>query len=78
MLKLPSSMDDIEALASVLPPFPKGILQILDLLRDEESSVEVLARLVRNDPVLSGNVLGMANHIRRLHAQSDLTDIFAA
>jgi putative nucleotidyltransferase with HDIG domain len=78
MLKLPGRLDDIEAVASGLPPFPKVIVQLLDLLRDEESSFEVLARLVRNDAVLAGNVLGMANHIRRLHMQSDLTDPFAA
>jgi len=78
MLKLQNPMDDIEAIAKVLPPFPKVVLQLLDLLRDEQSSFEVLARLVRNDPVLSGNILGLANRIRRLHAQSDLTDPFAA
>ena len=78
MLKLKNPLDDIAAVARVLPPFPKVILQILDLLRDDESSLEVLARLIRNDPVISGNVLGMANHIRRLHSQSDLTDPYTA
>lgn len=76
--KMQNLMDDIEAIAKVLPPFPKIVLQLLDLLRDEEASFEVLARLVRNDAVLSGNVLGMANHIRRMHAQSDMTDPFGA
>ena len=71
-------LDDIEAMAKVLPPFPRIVLQLLDLLREEDASFEVLARLVRNDAVLSGNVLRIANHIRRMHAQSDLTDPFAA
>ncbi|MCF8168154.1 MAG: HDOD domain-containing protein [Rhodoferax sp.] len=78
MLKLHNPIEDIEAIARRLPPFPKVILQLLDLLRDDESSLELMARLIRNDPVLSGTVLGMANHIRRMHAQSDLTDTFAA
>ncbi len=78
MLKLQRPLDDIEAMGGLLPPFPKVILQLLDLLRDEEASLEVLVRLVRNDPVISGNVLGIANHVRRLHAQSDLADPYAA
>jgi putative nucleotidyltransferase with HDIG domain len=78
MLKLQNPMDDIEALARELPAFPKVILQLLDLLRDDKASFEVMARLIRNDPVLSGNVLGVANHIRRLQAKSDLTDPYAA
>ncbi len=78
MLKLQHPLDDIEAMGGMLPPFPKVILQLLDLLRDEEASMELLARLVRNDPVISGNVLSIANHIRRIHAQSDLSDPYAA
>jgi HD-like signal output (HDOD) protein len=78
MLKQQNPLDDIEAMSRLLPPFPKVILQLLDLLRDEKSSLEVLARLVRNDPVIAGNVLSTANHIRRLHAQSDLADPYAA
>ena len=78
MLKPDNPLHDIEAIARLLPPFPKVVLQLLELLRDEESSFEVMGRLIRNDPVLSGNVLGLANHIRRLHAYSDLTDPFAA
>jgi putative nucleotidyltransferase with HDIG domain len=78
MLMPKNPLADMEAVARVLPPFPKVILQILDLLRDDESSLEVLARLIRNDPVIAGNVLCLANHIRRLHAQSDLTDPYTA
>ena len=77
-MKMKTPLDDIAAIAKVLPPFPRIVLQLLDLLRDEEASFEVLARLVRNDAVLAGNVLRLANHIRRMHAQSDLTDPFAA
>jgi putative nucleotidyltransferase with HDIG domain len=71
-------VDDIAALAKMLPPFPKIVLQLLDMLRDEDVSLEVLARLVRDDPVIAGNILGMANHVRRWRSQSDLTDPFAA
>ena len=78
MLIKPNDRHDIEAIARLLPPFPKVVLQLLELLRDEASSFEVMGRLIRNDPVLAGNVLGQANHVRRLHAQSDLADPFAA
>ncbi len=78
MMKFQHPMDDIDAIARLLPPFPKVVLQLLELLRHEEASFELMARLIRNDPVLSGNILAMANHIRRLHVQSDLTDPFAA
>jgi putative nucleotidyltransferase with HDIG domain len=78
MPQLKYGLDDIEEVAHRLPPFPTVIVRILDLLRDERSSLEVLVRLVRNDPVISGNVLAMANHIRRFHAQSDLSDPFTA
>ena len=78
MLKPNPPTLDIEAIARVLPPFPRIFLQLLELLRDEASSFEVMARLIRNDPVLSGNMLATANHVRRLHAQSDLADPFAA
>ncbi len=78
MSELKYGLDDIEEVARRLPPFPTAILKILDLLRDDGSSLEVLVRLVRNDPVISGNVLSMANHIRRAHAQSDLSDPYTA
>ncbi|CAD5372475.1 HDOD domain-containing protein [Rubrivivax sp. A210] len=77
-MNAPGSAHDIEALAARLPAFPRVVLRLLDLVRDEQASFEVMARLIRNDPVLSGNILGLANHIRRLHAQEDLTDPFHA
>lgn len=72
------TVNDIEALAALLPPFPKVVLELLSLMRDEQASFEVMARLIRNDAVLSGNILSLANHIRRMRAQPDLSDPFAA
>lgn len=71
-------MAEISRLAGILPPFPKIVLQLLDLLRDEEFSLDSLARTARHDPVISGKLLAIANHLRRLRAQPDLVDPFAA
>ena len=78
MMNVQHPMDDIDAISKILPPFPKIVLQLLELFREEDASIELMARLIRNDPVLSGNVLAMANHIRRMRVQSDLTDPFGA
>jgi putative nucleotidyltransferase with HDIG domain len=71
-------LDEVPKLAEALPPFPSIVLQLLDRLRDEDSSLDVLVRLARNDPVIASNILASANHIRRLRLQSDLSDPFAA
>lgn len=78
MLKRADLLGDIAAVAKALPPFPTIVLQLLDMLHDENSSLEVVGRLARNDPVISGNILAIANHVRRLRAQSDLSDPYAA
>lgn len=71
-------LDEVPKLAEALPPFPSIVMQLLDRLRDEDSSLDVLVRLARNDPVISSNILASANHIRRLRLQSDLSDSSAA
>ncbi|MCX7174532.1 MAG: HDOD domain-containing protein [Proteobacteria bacterium] len=71
-------MAEVPKLAEALPPFPGIVLQLLDRMHDEETSLDGLVRLARNDPVITSNILANANHIRRLHAQSDLADPFAA
>lgn len=71
-------LDEVPRLAEALPPFPGVVLQLLDRLRDEETSLDALIRLARNDPVISSNILANANHVRRLRVQPDLTDPFAA
>lgn len=71
-------MIEVPALAEALPPFPGIVLQLLDRLRDEQSSLDALVKLARNDPVITSHILASANHIRRLHLQSDLSDPFDA
>ena len=71
-------MAEVPKLAEALPPFPGIVLQLLDRMHDEESSLDALVRLARNDPVITSNILSNANHIRRLRVQSDLADPFAA
>ena len=78
MLKITDLRQDVAQLAKRLPTFPVIVIQLLDMLRDESSSLDLLARMARNDPVISANILARANHIRRMHAQSDLADAFVA
>lgn len=77
MTALPAATGDIGAIARLLPPFPSVLVKLLGLLRQEEASMDLIGRLLRNDPVLSGHVLALANHVRRLHARSDLADPLA-
>lgn len=69
---------DIAPLARLLPAFPDTLLELLSLLRQDQSTCDTLARLIRNDPVLCGNVLQLANRIRRAQARPDLSDPAAA
>ena len=68
----------VAVMARKLPPFPTIVIQLLDMLRNDSVTLEVLARMARNDPIISANILAQANHMRRIHAQSDLTDAFVA
>lgn len=65
-------------LAKVLPPFPRVVMQLLDMIWDEDASLEAVARLARNDPVISSTILATANRVRRIHAQKDINDPFIA
>lgn len=78
MLRITDLEQDVAQLAKRLPTFPAIVVQLLDMLRDESSSLDMLAQMARNDPVISANILARANRIRRLHAQSDLADPFVA
>lgn len=70
--------DEVARLAAILPPFPRVVMQLLDMLRDDEVSLEALTRLARNDPVISAGILATANHLRRMNAQPDVHDPFVA
>lgn len=61
-----------------LPPFPRVVLDLLRLLRDDNASLDALARVARNDPVISASVLEAANRMRRLRALPDLRDSYVA
>ena len=69
---------EVARLAKVLPPFPRVVMQLLEMLRDDELSMDALARLARNDPVISSGILATANRVRRIHAQSDIHDPYTA
>ncbi|MBI2308924.1 MAG: HDOD domain-containing protein [Rhodocyclales bacterium] len=68
----------IDEAARRLPPFPRIVLDLLRLLRDENASLDALARIARNDPVISASVLTAANRMRRLRALPDLKDSYVA
>ena len=69
---------EIERIANGLPPFPSVVLQLLDMLRDDDSSLEVMARHARNDPVIMSGILATANRPRRMNLQPDVHDPFVA
>lgn len=78
MLNEANLATEVAKLAKVLPPFPQVVLQVLDLLRDEDVSLDTLVRFARNDPVITSNILATANRIRRLHFQPEIYDPFVA
>lgn len=69
---------EVAKLAKVLPPFPQVVIQLLDMLRADDSSLNALVRLARNDPVITSGILATANRLRRIHVQSDVHDPFIA
>lgn len=78
MLTTETLPEEVARLAKILPPFPQVVMQLLDLIRDEEVSLDMLARIARNDPVILSGLLAAANHLRRINAQSDIHDPFIA
>lgn len=78
MLNIAQLDTEIPRLAKVLPPFPQVVVQLLDILRKEDVSLDELARIARNDAVISSNILATANRVRRINAQPDLHDPFVA
>lgn len=78
MLSADNLAAEVARLASALPPFPRVIMQLIEMLRDENAALDALTRLARNDPVIVSGILGTANRIRRIHAQQDVHDPFVA
>jgi putative nucleotidyltransferase with HDIG domain len=74
MLNSATLAADVGKLAKSLPPFPAIVIQLLDMLRDDSVSFDVLSHMASQDPVISANILSHANHVRRMHAQTDLSD----
>ena len=69
---------EVARIAKIIPPFPRVVMQLIEMLDDEDSPLDALARLARNDPVISSAILAAANRIRRIHAQPELYDPFIA
>lgn len=69
---------EVARLAKTLPPFPKVVMQLLDMTRSEDASLDVLIGFARNDPVILSGILATANRLRRVNAQTDIHDPFTA
>lgn len=78
MLSQDNLSAEVARLAKVLPPFSVVVMQLLDMLRVDDSSMEALIRLARNDPVIVSGILSMANHLRRVNGKPDIYDPFVA
>ena len=79
MLLTPDNLSaEVARLAKRLPPFPRVVMQLLEMLRADDLSLDVLTRMARNDPVISSGILATANRLRRINAQSDIHDPFIA
>lgn len=78
MLTLDNLSAEVAKLAKVLPPFPLVVMQLLDMLRVDDSSLDALIRLARNDPVILSGILSTANRLRRVNGQPDIHDPFIA
>lgn len=68
----------VASIARRLPPFPKVVLQLLEMLGHDDVSMDALTRQARNDPVIASGILATANRLRRINAQPDLHDPFVA
>jgi len=78
MLTISSLPEEIGKLAGAIPAFPRVVSQLLDMVEDEGASLDRLVRMAKGDPVILAQILAMANRIRRIHAQPDISDPFLA
>lgn len=72
------SANKIPEFAAKLPPFSKVVPKLLACLDKDDSSIEELVKTVRIDPIISAIILSHANQLRRIRAQKDTSDLFAA
>lgn len=69
---------EVPVLAAKLPPFPKVVPELIACLDQEDSAIDDLVKIARNDPIISAMILCCANQLRRIRAQKDTADLFAA
>lgn len=72
------SSTHLPEIVAKLPPFPKAVSELLDCMREEAPTLDELAMIARNDPVISAAILASANRLRRMRMLPDLSDLFAA
>lgn len=69
----------IAATLDSLKPFPRVVLDVLNILDDENANLNLLVNHVKRDPVLTSRLLSMANTaFMHLNGQREVTDLFAA
>lgn len=79
MKVIPITQDGVIERAEELPGFPRVISEILATLDDPEANLNVLAELIRIDPVIAARVLSLANAaaLRTRHL-SGIRDVYTA
>ena len=73
------TQDEVLSKSDTLPGFPAVIVQILAMIDDPEANTEMLASLIKHDPVITARVLSLANvAATRSQHQTAIRDIFTA
>ena len=71
ILQLLSSKND-------LPPLPDILIKLEKLVNDPKASLESIAELLESDPVLSGNLIALANSVFFSGGREKADDISSA
>ncbi len=78
-MSLHLSQSEIISRATMLPAFPSIVNEILQTLDDDNATLGALIHLVERDPVITANVLAMANAVAMAgRTQRDVQDIQVA
>ena len=78
MLTRENLPEEIGKLAESMPAFPAIVMRLFDMVEDENASLDEIVRLAERDPVILAKIIATANHIRRIHALSDIENPFVA
>ena len=73
------TQDEVISRADDLPSFPRIVVEILATLDDPDAGLALLTEHIKQDPVITGRVLAMANNVaNRTRRLSTVRDVFTA